>query len=254
MILVSVSSYSQRIRTIGTDTFVAFTREQAKAINDTFIVQKQTIKTLKHQDSVYTVTLKQVIASDSIQKVKDSITYYQQILPLLNEVKTLLVAQIETPFKHNFEIGVGGGLSTYFGAYRPFSKIVDGTYYMPLGVGVLKYNFHKHLSSRLEVFATQAFVPTLLNKSIVAGTLMADYNIAPNMYSIRVGAIPVVSIGYNIFGLSNETLVIGAGIKAYYTAKTALEVNIRYGLSEIDNVKGNDHFVRGHIILTRRLF
>ena len=34
LILVSASTYSQRIRTIGTDTFVAFSREQAKAINN----------------------------------------------------------------------------------------------------------------------------------------------------------------------------------------------------------------------------
>jgi nucleoid-associated protein YejK len=56
---VSASTYSQRIRTIGTDTFVAFTREQAKAINDTFISQKSTIKKLKQTDSLYIVKEKQ---------------------------------------------------------------------------------------------------------------------------------------------------------------------------------------------------
>lgn len=253
LILASVSSYSQRIRTIGTDTFVAFTREQAKAVNDTFIVQKQTIYKLKQQDSLYIDSLKRIATNDSIRRSKDSITYYQQLIPLINELKGLLVSQIETPFKHNFEVGVGAGLSTYFGTYRPIKLISDGKYYMPLGMGVLKYNYHKHLTARFEIFGTQVSAATL-NETIAAGTLLADYNLAPNMYSIRVGMIPVISIGYNIFGLTNESPVIGGGIKSYFTSNTALEINVRFSLTDIDKIDDSDKFIWGNLSITRKLW
>lgn len=252
LILVSSSTYSQRIRTIGTDTFVTFSREQAKAINDTFISQKQTIKSLKTQDSLYVSQLSEIKKQDSIRVVKDSITYYQQILPLLNEVKTLLVTQIETPFKGNFEIGVGGGLSTYFGAYRSFASIIDGKYYIPSGVGVIKYNFHKHLTTRFEVVGTQVTVGPISNQ-IMMGTLLADYNIAPNMYSIRVGMIPTVSVGYTVFGIPNNSLTVGAGLKAYFTSRTALEVNVRAQLTDIDKIGSSDQFIWGHLMITRKI-
>lgn len=250
---MSNSSYSQRIRTIGTDTFVTFSREQAKAINDTFVSQKHTINKMKIQDSLNLVNIEYLKQQDSTRRLKDSLTYYEEILPLLTELKSMLTAQIETPFKPNLEIGAGGGLSTYFGAYRPFSSIIDGKYYIPSATAALKFNYHKHLTAKMEFTGTQVSAGPI-NKQIVIGTLIADYNIAPNMYSIRVGMIPVVSVGYNVFGLPNNSLVVGAGIKSYFTAKTALEVNIRYGLTDIDSIKGNDHFVWGHISITRRLF
>ena len=252
LILVSASTYSQRIRTIGTDTFVAFTREQAKAINDTFISQKSTIKKLKQTDSLYIVKEKQYYIQDSTKRVKDSLIYFEQILPVLTEIKSLLAAQIETPFKGNFEVGVGGGLSTYFGAYRSFASIIDGKYYIPSGAGVLKYNFHKHLTTRFEAVGTQVTVGPI-SKQIVMGTLLADYNIAPNMYSIRVGMIPTVSIGYNIFGVANNSLVVGAGLKAYFTARTSLEVNIRGQLTDIDQIGKSDQFIWGHLMITRKI-
>lgn len=252
MILVSVSTYSQRIRTIGSDTFVTFTRQQAKAINDTFVSQKNSIARLKAQDSLNLLTTKQLVAQDSIRKVKDSITYYNQLLPELAEIKKLLVSQIETPFKGNIEIGAGAGASTYFGAYRPFSEVANGKYYIPSGTGVLKYNFHKHLTSRFEVTGTQVSAGPI-RKQIVVGTLLVDYNIAPNMYSIRVGMIPTVSVGLNVFGLTDKSLVVGAGIKSYFTASTALEVNVRYGLTNLDDIGSADTFIYGHLILTKRI-
>jgi len=252
LILVSSSTYSQRIRTIGTDTFVTFSREQAKAINDTFISQKRSIARLKIQDSLSVVNTNSLIQQDSIRRFKDSLTYYQQILPALTEIKSLLAAQIETPFKRNIEIGLGGGASTYFGDFRPFNTLMDYKYYMPSGTGVLKYNFHKHLTSRFEAMGTQISAGPL-TKQLVFGTLLVDYNIAPNMYSIRVGMIPTVSVGVNIFGISNESLVVGAGIKSYFTASTALEVNIRYGLTSIDDIGVTDTFIYGHLTLTKRI-
>jgi adenylosuccinate synthase len=207
---VSASTYSQRTRVIGTDTFVAFTREQAKAINDTFISQKITIKKLKKSDSLYVVKEKQYNIQDSTKRVKDSLTYFEQILPTLTEIKKLLATQIETPFKGNIEIGAGAGVSTYFGTYRPFSTAIDGKYYIPVGTGVLKYNFYKHLTTQFEVTATQVSAGPI-NKQIMAGMLLANYNIAPNMYSIRVGMIPVISVGYTVFGLPNA-VVVGAGL------------------------------------------
>jgi hypothetical protein len=253
LILVSNLTYSQRIRTIGNDTFVTFSREQAKAINDTFISQKHTINKMKIQDSLNISNIESYKYKDSIQRVKDSITYYEDILPLLNELKGMLIAQIETPFKSNIEIGAGAGLSTYFGDYRPFSTIIDGRYYLPAGGVNIRYNYHKHLTTRLEITGTQVSAG-VINTQIILGTLMADYNIAPNMYSIRVGMIPNISIGYNIFGLTNESLVVGAGIRSYFTARTALEVNIRYGLTNIDNLNSSDHFVWGNISITRKLY
>ncbi len=252
MILVSVSTYSQRIRTIGSDTFVTFTRQQAKAINDTFVSQKQSIARLKTQDSLSLLATNNLVAQDSVRKVKDSLTYYYQLLPELADIKKLLVAQIETPFKGNIEIGAGAGASTYFGAYRPFSAVVDGKYYMPSGVGILKYNFHRHLTARFEATGTQVSAGPISSQLII-GTVLVDYNIAPNMYSIRVGMIPTVSVGLNVFGLTDKSLVAGAGIKSYFTASTALEVNVRYGLTNIDNIGASDTFIYGHLILTKRI-
>ncbi len=249
---MSSSTYSQRIRTIGADTFVTFSREQARAINDTFISQKQAIKTLKIKDSLNLLTNKQLLFEDSIRKVKDSITYYYKLLPELVEIKKLLIAQVETPFKNNFEIGIGAGLSTYFGTYRPFSVIMDGKYYMPSGTTILKYNFHKHFTSRIEAIGTQISASPI-NKQIIAGALLVDYNIAPNTYSVRVGMIPTVSIGFNLFGLSNESLLLGAGIKSYFTSSTALEVNVRYGLTNLDDIGTKDTFIYGHLILTKKI-
>lgn len=250
--LVSSLTYSQRIRTIGTDTFVTFSREQAKAINDTFVYQKHSIARLKIQDSLNILNNKHLIQQDSIRKFKDSLTYYHQVLPALAELKGLLTAQIETPFKKNIEIGVGGGASTYFGDFRPFNTLMDYKYYMPSGAGVIKYNLNKHLTSKVEFVGTQVSAGPL-TKQIIFGTILMDYNIAPNMYSIRVGMIPSVSVGVNMFGMSNESLLFGAGIKSYFTAATALEVNIRYGLTSIDNIGVTDTFIYGHLILTRRI-
>jgi hypothetical protein len=251
LILVSASTYSQRIRIIGNDTFVAFTREQAKAVNDTFTSQKNNISRLKTQDSLNAANIQYLKQQTEAKRLKDSITYFEQILPTLTEIKKLLVTQIETPFKGNVEIGAGAGVSTYFGAYRPFSTAIDGKYYIPVGTGVLKYNFYKHLTTQFEVTATQVSAGPI-NKQIMAGMLLASYNIAPNMYSIRVGMIPVISVGYTVFGLPNA-VVVGAGLKGYFTSKTALEVNIRYQLTNIDDVGGNDHFMWGHLMITRKI-
>jgi hypothetical protein len=248
---VSASTYSQRIRTIGNDTFVAFTREQAKAVNDTFISQKSNINRLKVQDSLNTANIQLLKQQAEAKRLKDSITYFEQILPTLIEIKKLLVTQIETPFKGNVEIGAGAGVSTYFGAYRPFTEVINDKYYIPVGTGVLKYNLHKHLTTQFEVTATQVSAGPI-NKQIMAGMLLASYNIAPNMYSIRVGMIPVISVGYTVFGLPNA-VVVGAGLKGYFTSKTALEVNIRYQLTNIDDVGGNDHFMWGHLMITRKI-
>ena len=142
LILVSASTYSQRIRVIGNDTFVAFTREQAKAVNDTFTSQKNNISRLKTQDSLNTANIQYLKQQTEAKRLKDSITYFEQILPALTEIKQLLATQIETPFKGNVEIGAGAGLSTYFGAYRPFAEVINGKYYIPVGMGVIKYNFY----------------------------------------------------------------------------------------------------------------
>lgn len=252
MTLVSSLTYSQRIRIIGSDTFVTFTRQQANSINDTFVSQKSNIVKLKTQDSLNVLSIKYLIQQDSIHKVKDSITYYQQVLPALQDIKKLLVSQIETPFKGNIEIGAGAGASTYFGVYRPFSAVIDGKYYMPSGTAILKYNLHKHLTTRFEATGTQVSAG-LISKQLIIGTVLVDYNIAPNMYSIRVGMIPTVSVGLNVFGLTDKSLVVGAGIKSYFTASTALEVNVRYGLTNIDNIGSADTFIYGHLILTKRI-
>jgi hypothetical protein len=249
---VSSLTYSQVIKTIEGQKVVLFTLEQAKGVNDTFVIQKQNIAKLKSQDSLNLVSVKYLIQQDSIHKIKDSITYYQQVLPAFAEIKQLLVAQIKTPFKGNIEIGVGAGASTYFGNFRPFNTIADGKYYIPSGAGVLKYNFYKHLTSRFEITGTQIAAGPL-SKQLIIGTALVDYNIAPNMYSIRVGMIPTVSVGLNVFGLTDKSLVVGAGIKSYFTASTALEINVRYGLTNIDNVGGTDTFIYGHLILTKRI-
>jgi hypothetical protein len=250
--LVSSLTYSQVIKTIEGQKVVLFTLDQAKGVNDTFVIQKQNIAKLKVQDSLNIISVKYLIQQDSIRKAKDSITYYQQVLPALEDIKKLLVAQIETPFKGNIEIGAGAGASTYFGAYRPFSSVIDGKYYMPSGVGILKYNLHKHLTTRFEATGTQVSAGPISSQLII-GTVLVDYNIAPNMYSIRVGMIPTVSVGINIFGLTDKSLVVGAGIKSYFTASTALEVNVRYGLTNIDNIGSADTFIYGHLILTKRI-
>jgi len=252
LILESSSTYSQVIKTIEGQKVVLFTLEQAKGVNDTFVNQKQNIARLKVQDSLNIVSVKSLIQQDSIRKAKDSITYYHQLLPELSEIKMLLVSQIETLFKGNIEIGAGAGASTYFGNFRPFSEVANGKYYIPSGTGVLKYNFHKHLTSRFEVTGTQVSAGPI-RKQIVVGTLLVDYNIAPNMYSIRVGMIPTVSVGVNVFGLTDKSLLVGAGIKSYFTASTALEVNVRYGLTNLDDIGSADTFIYGHLILTKRI-
>jgi hypothetical protein len=245
-------TYSQVIKTIEGQKVVLFTLEQAKGVNDTFVIQKQNIAKLKAQDSLNIVSVKYLIQQDSIHKIKDSITYYHKLLPELTEIKKLLISQTEIPFKGNIEIGAGAGVSTYFGAYRPFSSVVNGKYYMPSGIGVLKYNFHRHLTSRFEITGTQVSAGPI-NKQLIIGTVLVDYNIAPNMYSIRVGMIPTVSVGLNVFGLTDKSLVAGAGIKSYFTASTALEVNVRYGLTNLDNIGASDTFIYGHLILTKRI-
>lgn len=207
---------------------------------------------MKIQDSLNLVNVRQLRQQDSTHRVKDSLIYFEQILPALTEIKQLLVAQVETPFKGNFEIGVGAGASTYFGAYRPFSTVIDGRYYIPSGVGIFKYNYHKHLSTKFEIAATQVSAGPI-SKQLMIGTLLADYNIAPNTYSIRVGIIPVVSVGYTMFGMSNESLIVGAGLKGYFTSKTALEVNVRYQLTNLDDIGQSDHFMWGHLTITRKI-
>jgi|LakMenEpi03Aug12_release.lakeMendotaPanAssembly.Ray.scaffolds.fasta_scaffold462418_2 hypothetical protein len=251
LILVSASTYSQRIRTIGNDTFVAFTREQAKAVNDTFISQKSNINRLKVQDSLNTANIQLLKQQAEAKRVKDSIIYFEQILPALTEIKSLLAAQIETPFKGNIEIGAGAGASTYFGTYRPFAEVINGKYYIPSGTGVLKYNFHKHLTTQFEVNTTKVSAGPI-SKQIMAGALYVNYNIAPNTYSVRVGMIPVVSVGYTVFGLPNA-LVVGAGLKGYFTSRTALEISARYQFTNIDDIGGNDHFMWGHLMITRKI-
>ena len=99
LILVSASTYSQRIRVIGNDTFVAFTREQAKAVNDTFTSQKNNISRLKTQDSLNTANIQYLKQQTEAKRLKDSITYFEQILPALTEIQKLLVTQLETQFK-----------------------------------------------------------------------------------------------------------------------------------------------------------
>lgn len=69
---MSNSSYSQRIRIIGNDTFVTFTKEQAKAVNDTFISQRQTINQLKNKDSLNINQLKN--CQDSLQNIQNKPT------------------------------------------------------------------------------------------------------------------------------------------------------------------------------------
>ena len=251
LILASSSTYSQVIKTIEGQKVVLFTLEQAKGVNDTFVIQKQNIAKLKVQDSLNIVSVKSLIQQDSIRKAKDSITYYQQVLPVLTEIKQLLVAQVETPFKRNLEIGAGAGASTYFGEYRPFSSVINGKYYIPSGVGLLKYNYHKHLTLRFEAIGTKVSVGPI-NRELIVGYLLADYNIAPNMYSIKVGMIPTISVGYTIFGVSNS-VIVGAGIKSYFTDKTALEINIRHTFTDIDNIGIVDNFIFGHLIITRRI-
>lgn len=62
--MVSNSTYSQRIRVINGDTLVTFTRNQAKAINDTFFVQRQTIKELSNKPPD-TIKIKEVIKQEA---------------------------------------------------------------------------------------------------------------------------------------------------------------------------------------------
>lgn len=249
LILASSSTYSQVIKTIEGQKVVLFTLEQAKGVNDTFVNQKQNIARLKVQDSLNIVSVKSLIQQDSIRKAKDSITYFQQLLPELSEIKMLLVSQIETPFKGNIEIGAGAGASTYFGAYRPFSEVANGKYYIPMGFAVLKYNFHKHLTAKFEVSTTKVFAD-ILNKQITQGSILADYNIAPNIYSIRVGMIPVLTIGYDLIG---KSIIGGASIKGYFTKNTALEINVRGTMVNIDNIGANDYLFTGGISITKRI-
>jgi hypothetical protein len=68
LILVANSSYSQRIRIIGKDTFVTFTVPQANAINDTFLSQRKHIYQLKTKDS---------LNIESINQYKDSLSILQ---------------------------------------------------------------------------------------------------------------------------------------------------------------------------------
>lgn len=58
------STYSQRIRVINGDTLVTFTRNQAKAINDTFFVQRQTIKELSNKPPD-TIKIKEIIKQEA---------------------------------------------------------------------------------------------------------------------------------------------------------------------------------------------
>jgi hypothetical protein len=64
--------------------------------------------------------------------------------------------------------------------------------------------------------------------------------------------IPVVSVGYTVFGLP-KAVVVGAGLKGYFTSNTALEINVRYQLTNIDDIGGNDHFMWGHLMITRKI-
>jgi hypothetical protein len=249
LILVSSSTYSQRIRTIGADTFVTFSREQAKAINDTFISQKHNIARLKIQDSLNVVNIKFLIQQDSIHRLKDSLIYYNQLLPELITIKKLLISQIETPFKHNIEIGAGAGASTYFGNFRSFNTIINGKYYIPMGFAVLKYNFHKHITTKFELSTTKVFAGPI-NSQIIQGSIFADYNIAPNMYSIKVGMIPIVTVGYDLIG---KSIIGGASVKAYFTKNTALEINVRGTMVNIDNIAAKDYLFTGGISITKRI-
>jgi hypothetical protein len=72
---VSNLTYSQRIRVINGDTIVSLTKEQAKAINDTFIAQRKLIKELQSKTDIIkidTIRLKEkeVLMLDSIQNSK----------------------------------------------------------------------------------------------------------------------------------------------------------------------------------------
>jgi hypothetical protein len=253
LILASNSSYSQRIRTIGTDTFVTFTREQAKAINDTFVAQRTTILDLRTRDSINDIHTAYLIQQDSTRYKRDSVVYYNEILPVLIEIKRLLNLY-EDAFKTNIEVGVGGGLSTYFGTYRQFNSILNGKYYIPSANIHAKLNLTKHFTARFEHSITQtAYSPKFIDNNIVNSTVLFDYNIAANYYSVRVGMIPTVSVGFNMFGLDNGSPVIGAGIKGYFTANTSLEINMRYIKTNLDYVDDLDHFIWGHITLTRKI-
>ena len=61
---MSSSIYSQRIRVINGDTLVTFTRTQAKAINDTFFVQREMIKELSNKPPD-TIKIKEVIKQEA---------------------------------------------------------------------------------------------------------------------------------------------------------------------------------------------
>ena len=61
--MVSNSTYSQRIRVINGDTLVTFTRSQAKAINDTFFVQREMIKELNNKPAD-TIRIKEVVKQE----------------------------------------------------------------------------------------------------------------------------------------------------------------------------------------------
>jgi hypothetical protein len=246
---VSSLTYSQVIKTIEGQKVVLFTLEQAKGVNDTFVIQKQNIAKLKAQDSLNIVSVKYLIQQDSIHKIKDSITYYHKLLPELTEIKKLLISQTEIPFKGNIEIGAGAGVSTYFGNFRLFSTVANGKYYIPMGFAVLKYNFHKHLTAKFEASTTKVFAGPI-NSQINQGSILADYNIAPNIYSIRVGMIPIVTVGYDLIG---KSIIGGASIKAYFTKNTALEINVRGTMVNIDNIGANDYLFTGGISITKRI-
>lgn len=68
MILVNSLTYSQRIRVIGNDTIVTFTKSQAQAITDTFVSQRHTINRMKIQDSLNIENLKYY--KDSLQRIQ----------------------------------------------------------------------------------------------------------------------------------------------------------------------------------------
>lgn len=76
------STYSQRIRIINGDTFVTFTRNQAKAINDTFFIQRQTIKELKGK-APDTIKIKEIIKQEATITIDGWIFLTAQIIILL---------------------------------------------------------------------------------------------------------------------------------------------------------------------------
>lgn len=80
--MVSNSTYSQRIRVINGDTLVTFTRNQAKAINDTFFVQRQTIKELKGKVPD-TIRIKEIIKQEATVTRDGWIFLTAQIIILL---------------------------------------------------------------------------------------------------------------------------------------------------------------------------